>query len=238
MQLDRILQSQGFGTRKECRSLVRHGRCVIGGETIEDPFQEFAEAGLEFEIDGEPWRYREKAYVLLHKPADTECSRSPRGYPGVLSLLPQPLFERGLQSVGRLDVDTTGLLLLTDDGTFIHQVTSPKRKVNKIYRVTVKHEINDEMLGQLREGVVLHDAPEAVAAIAAVPVDSHVFDLTISEGRYHQVKRMVAAAGNRVEALCRIAVGGLILPADMAAGEWKWLEEEDLQQLWRGVEAG
>ncbi|RTL51344.1 MAG: 16S rRNA pseudouridine(516) synthase [Rhodocyclaceae bacterium] len=232
MQLERILQSQGFGTRKECRALIRQGRCAVNAEIIDDPFAELAPAGLAFAIDGEPWRYREKAYVLLHKPADTECSRSPRGYPGVLSLLPRPLYERGMQSVGRLDVDTTGLLLLTDDGAFIHAVTSPKRKVNKVYRVTAKHPMTPAMLQQLVDGVVLNDAPDPVAGIAAVPVSDTVFDLTIREGRYHQVKRMVAAAGNRVESLCRIAVGGLTLPTDMAPGGWRWLEEEDLKTLW------
>ncbi len=234
MQLERILQSQGFGTRKECRAMIRHGHCAIGGEIVEDPFCELDPAGLEFSLDGEPWRFREKAYAMLHKPMDTECSRSPRGYPGVLSLLPHPCFERGMQSVGRLDVDTTGLLLLTDDGNFIHAVTSPKRKVNKIYRVTAKHPMTAEMLQALVDGVVLNDAPEPVAGIAATPISDTVFDLTIREGRYHQVKRMVAAVGNRVESLCRIAVGGLELPADLAPGEWKWLEADDLEKVWRG----
>jgi len=232
MQFERILQSQGFGTRKECRAMIRNGHCSIGGEVVDDPFVELSLDGLEFTLNGEPWRYREKAYVMLHKPVDTECSRSPRGYPGVLSLLPHALYERGLQSVGRLDVDTTGLLLLTDDGAFIHAVTSPKRKVNKIYRVTAKHPMTAEMLQQLVDGVVLNDAPEPVAGIAAIPVSDTVFDLTIREGRYHQVKRMVAAVGNRVESLCRIAVGGLTLPEDMPVGAWRWLEEEDLKILW------
>ena len=232
MQLERILQSQGFGTRKECRALIRHERCTVNGEAVDDPFAEFDIVDLAFTIDGEPWRYREKSYVLLHKPADTECSRSPRGYPGVLSLLPRPLYERGMQSVGRLDVDTTGLLLLTDDGAFIHAVTSPKRKVNKVYRVTAKHPMTPAMLQHLVDGVVLNDSPDLVAGIAAVPVSETVFDLTIREGRYHQVKRMVAAVGNRVEGLCRIAVGGLTLPTDMPEGGWRWLEQADLDILW------
>ncbi|MCK9284112.1 MAG: 16S rRNA pseudouridine(516) synthase [Rhodocyclaceae bacterium] len=238
MQLERLLQSQGFGTRKECRALIRHGRCTVAGEAVEDPFAEIVAAGLEFAVDGVPWRYREKAYVLLYKPADTECSRSPRGYPGVLALLPPPLYARGMQSVGRLDVDTTGLLLLTDDGAFIHAVTSPKRKVHKIYRVTAKHPVTADMLKQLTDGVVLNDAPEPVAAIAAETIDECRFHLTISEGRYHQVKRMVAAAGNRIEALCRVAVGGLTLPETLQPGEWQWLEEADLRRLWNAAELG
>jgi 16S rRNA pseudouridine516 synthase len=235
MQLERILQSQGIGTRKECRALIQRGSCTVAGEVVDDPYAEFSAAGLEFVLDGEPWRYREQAYILLHKPVDTECSRSPRGYPGVLSLLPRPCYERGMQSVGRLDVDTSGLLLLTDDGAFIHAVTSPKRKVAKIYQVSAKHPVTDALLRQLTEGVLLHDSPDPVAAIAAIAVDQHTLHLTICEGRYHQVKRMVAAAGNRVEALCRIAIGGLTLPADSAPGDWRWLDEKDLDALWNGT---
>lgn len=232
MQLERILQSQGFGTRRECRALILNGHCAVSGQIVDDPASEFDPEGLEFSVDDAPWQYREKAYLMLHKPADTECSRSPRGYPGVLSLLPHPCFVRGMQSVGRLDVDTTGLLLLTDDGNFIHAVTSPKRKVAKVYQVTAKHPVSADLLEQLTQGVVLHDAPEPVAALAAKQVDEHVFHLTISEGRYHQVKRMVAAAGNRVDALCRVAVGGLHLPADFTPGDWRWLDEKDLDMLW------
>ena len=233
MQLERILQSQGLGTRKECRALIQQGRCVIDGAATDDPFAEVTPAGLEFSVDGSPWRYREKAYILLHKPVDTECSRSPRGYPGVLSLLPRPCYERGMQSVGRLDVDTSGLLLLTDDGAFIHAVTSPKRKVAKVYRVGVKHPYDEALLSQLTAGVLLHDAAEPVAALAARAVGPLTLDLTICEGRYHQVRRMVAAAGNRVETLCRIAIGGLTLDPASAPGDWRWLQPADLQTLWQ-----
>lgn len=214
--------------------MIRHGRLAIAGETVDDPFAEIDPAGLVFTVDGAQWRYREKAYLMLNKPTDTECSRSPRGYPGVLSLLPRPCYERGMQSVGRLDVDTTGLLLLTDDGAFIHAVTSPRRKVNKVYRVTAKHPMTDAMLQQLVDGVVLNDSPDPVAGIATAPVSETVFDLTIREGRYHQVKRMVAAVGNRVESLDRIAVGGLTLPPDLPVAGWRWLEQADLDILWGG----
>lgn len=232
MQIERLLQSQGFGTRKSCRSLIRQGRCAVDGRIVDDPFAEVAAQDCEFTVDGEFWRYREKAYVLLHKPADMECSRSPQHHPSVFSLLPEPLAERGLQPVGRLDADTTGLLLLSDDGAFIHEVTSPRRKVAKVYRVRAKHAVTAEMLERLRGGVVLNDAPEPVAALAAEAEDETTFLLTIGEGRYHQVKRMVAAAGNRVEALSRIAVGGLTLPADLPPGAWRWLESADLDRLW------
>ena len=231
MQLERLLQTQGFGTRRECRALVRVGAVAVSGAACDDPFAEFDPSGLEFTLDGTAWRYREKAYLLLHKPAGIECSRSPRHHPSVLSLLPAPLARRGVQPVGRLDEDTTGLLLLSDDGAFIHALTSPRRKVAKVYEATLKHPVEDGLISVLSAGVVLHDDPTPVAARMCERLSERVLWLAIDEGRYHQVKRMVAAAGNRVETLRRIRIGGLDLPADLPEGGWCWLEPADLHQL-------
>ena len=231
MQLDRLLQSQGFGSRKECRQLVRNGWLTINGETVEDPFREVEAAGFTYEVDGEPWEYREKAYLMLNKPVGYECSREPMHNKSIFALLPDHLVGRGVQPVGRLDSDTTGLLLLSDDGQFIHALTSPKRKVPKTYRVTLKHAADGAFVQKLRDSVWLNDESEATAAAGAELVEPTTLLLTITEGKYHQVKRMVAAAGNRVEALCRVALGGLALPADLAEGEWRWLNEAELEQL-------
>ena len=233
MQLERILQSQGFGSRKQCRALIRHGAVGIGDEICEDPFLELDPQGLEFTVDGEPWQYREHAYLMLNKPQGYECSRAPKHHPSIFSLLPDPLIGREVQTVGRLDEDTTGLLLLTDDGQFIHQLISPKHKVPKVYAVTTKHPVDEDQLKMLRRGVQLHDEPKPIAAAACEQLEENLIHLTLLEGKYHQVKRMVAAAGNRVEALSRIAIGGLTLPDDMEEGEWRWLEAADLEQLWR-----
>lgn len=232
MQLERLLQSQGFGSRKACRDLIRHGRVRVAGQPVEDPFAEFDPAGLRFSVDGQDWTWREHATVMLHKPAGYECSRSPRHHPGVLSLLPAPLASRGAQSVGRLDEDTTGLLLLTDDGDLLHRLISPKSKLPKVYRVTAKHPVDDAQIAALLAGVRLRDEPGPLAAVACERLDGNVIRLTLTEGKYHQVKRMLAAAGNRVEALTRVAVGGLALPTDLAEGQWRWLEAADLERLW------
>ncbi len=231
MQLERVLQSQGFGSRKECRALVRAGRVALESAPCRDPFVEVTPEGLEFRVDGEPWLYREQAYILLHKPPGYECSRSPRDHPGVLSLLPVPLAVRGVQPVGRLDEDTTGLLLLSDDGDFIHRLTSPRRKVVKVYEAVTKHPVDEEQLAALRNGVVLRDAPEAVAASDCERVAERLLRIGVTEGRYHQVKRMVAAAGNRVESLRRVSIGGLELPGDLPEGGWRWLEKAELERL-------
>jgi 16S rRNA pseudouridine516 synthase len=128
--------------------------------------------------------------------------------------------------VGRLDEDTTGLLLLTDDGQFLHRYTSPKKNIAKVYRATVRHPLTEEQLEALRKGVMLHDDPEPVAAQSAVARDPHTLELTLTGGKYHQVKRMVAAAGNRVEALHRERMGAFALPTDMAPGGWRYVEAE------------
>jgi 16S rRNA pseudouridine516 synthase len=223
MNLIKLLQSQGFGTRRECRGLVVSGRVKVAGEVLKDPDTEFDPHGLAFSVDGEEWQYREKAYVMLHKPAGYECSQKPKHYPSVLSLLPIQLRNRGLQTVGRLDEDTTGLLLLTDDGRFLHIYTSPKKNIAKTYKATVKHPLSEAQLNALRAGVVLHDDPEPVVAQSAVARDEHTLELTLTGGKYHQVKRMVAAAGNRVEALHRERMGAYTLPLDLAPGEWRYV---------------
>jgi 16S rRNA pseudouridine516 synthase len=152
----------------------------------------------------------------------------PRHHPSVMSLLPLPLRVRGLQPVGRLDEDTTGLLLLTDDGALIHRLTSPKHKVPKVYEVTARHPVDARQLQALRDGVVLDDDPAPARALDARTEGDHRLLLTLAEGRYHQVKRMVAAVGNRCDALHRSRFGALVLPTDLPAGQWRWCEPGDI----------
>jgi len=224
MRIAQILFSQGFGTRRACAGLVAARAVRVGGQLIEDSQAEFATDGLVFEVDGRAWPFHEKALILLHKPAGYECSQKPRHHPSVLSLLPPPLRARGVQPVGRLDEDTTGLLLLTDDGRLIHQLTSPKHHVPKVYAVTTRHPVTDEQLARLCSGVVLEDEPMPASAAAAVRTGGYTLDLTLTEGRYHQVKRMLAAVGNRCQALHRSRFGGLVIPDDLKPGQWCWAD--------------
>lgn len=231
MKLYRALQSQGFGTRKICIARVRAGEVAVNGVACDNPETEVDPCGLELTLDGVAWRYRDKAYVLMHKPAGYECSHHPSHHPGVFALLPPPLLQRGAQCVGRLDQDTTGLLLFSDDGQFIHRMTSPKKGVAKVYRVVCADPVSEAMLDALRIGVQLNDEPTPIAALACEAVDGHTLRLTLAEGKYHQVKRMIAAAGNRVEKLHREAVGAYVLPATLQPGSWCWLEADDLKRL-------
>lgn len=197
MKLYRVLQSQGFGSRKACRLRIHKGEMMVDGVMCDDPDAEFDTADLAFTVDGETRRYRERAYVLLHKPAGYECSHRPSHHPSVFALLPQPLIERGAQCVGRLDQDTTGLLLFSDDGQFIHRMISPKKGVAKAYRATCAEPLTEEMPGALRTGVQLNDEPEPIAALACAALAARTLRLVLAEGKYHQVRRMIAAAGNQ-----------------------------------------
>ena len=231
MQLERLLQKHGFGTRKGCRGLIRDERVAVNGEICDDPFADIPTDNLVFSVDGVDWPYAEFASLMLNKPAGYECSRKPQHHPSVLELLPRPLRERDVQPIGRLDEDTTGLLLITDDGQLNHQLSSARRKVPKIYLATTKHPLDQAQIDQLLTGVLLNDEPEPIAAAGAEIVGDHLLRLTVTEGKYHQVKRMVAAVGNRVEALHREAVGQLSLPDDLPPGEWRWLTPADLEKL-------
>ncbi|MBL8419383.1 MAG: pseudouridine synthase [Dechloromonas sp.] len=231
MQLERILQKHGFGTRKECRTLCWNGQVAVNGQPCEQPFADIDSVGLVLTVDGVDWPYAEFATLMLHKPAGYECSRKPLHHPGVLSLLPLPLRQRGVQPIGRLDEDTTGLLLITDDGQLNHLVSSARRRVPKVYLVTTRHAVDRVQMERLVGGVLLNDEPEPVAAAACEIVGARELRLTLTSGKYHQVKRMVAAAGNRVEALHREAVGGLSLPDDLKPGQWRWLAVVDLEGL-------
>jgi 16S rRNA pseudouridine516 synthase len=245
MQLQDILYSQGFGTRRVCAGLIQQGFVQVyptadAGEPVvcTEAAMEFEAPGLRFRVQGVDWAWHERAYLMLHKPAGTECSQKPSTWPSIYTLLPAPLRQRpqkgsvpGVQAVGRLDQDTTGLLLLTDDGKFIHRMSSPRHHVAKVYEVTLKHAVDEAQMRKLLAGVVLDDDPKPVRAAACEAPDTHHLRLTLTEGKYHQVKRMVAAVGNRVEALHRSRIGGLQLPADLAPGQWCWLGPAELALL-------
>ena len=232
LTLDRILQSQGFGTRKWCGGLVADGEVSIAGQTITDSRVAIETGGLVFRIFGESWAYREHIYIALNKPADFECSRKASHHPGVLTILPEQFARRDVQPVGRLDHDTTGLLLMSDDGPFIHAQSSPRRHIPKVYAATTHDPVTPELVAKLLSGVKLHDEPAPLAAVTCRMVDSHRIEIVLEQGKYHQVKRMLAAAGNHCVALRRTQIGGLKLDTlGLAEGEWCYLDDTQLALL-------
>ncbi len=232
LSLDKILQSQGFGSRKACRELAASGAVSIGGEEQTDWSRCFDTDGLRFAIDGEDYEFALKLYIALNKPAGYECSRKPSHHPSVLSLLPERFLNRDVQPVGRLDHDTTGLLLLSDDGSFIHAQSSPKKHLPKLYEATLERPCDDGLVTALLEGVQLIDEPAPIKAFSCERGGEKSLSICIDQGKYHQVKRMIAAAGNHCAALRRSAIGGLRLDAlGLAEGEFKLLGERELELL-------
>lgn len=234
-----LLHDQGYGTRRECADLVRSGRVEIAHGTPpalawkveKEPALELERVGLHFRIGGLVLPYLDPVHLVLHKPANHECSHNAGHYPSVFSLVPEPWVRRGLQAVGRLDADTTGLLLLSDSGAFNHFFTSPRRHVPKTYRVEAKHPIAQDQVDRLTAGVVLKDEKEPTRPAVVRLQGEKTCELTLEEGRYHQVKRMFAAVGNRVEGIHRVAIGGLRLEDSLAVGTWKALDAADLSLL-------
>jgi 16S rRNA pseudouridine516 synthase len=208
----------------------------VNGVLAQDPDERISTDALVLNVEGKDWEFHEKAYIAFNKPPNYECSHKTAHHPSVYSLLPAPFVERGLQCIGRLDYDTTGLLLISDDGQFIHKMTTPKKNIGKVYEITTPEPITQSQIDHLMNGVVLDDDPKPCYATACKQLSEHVLAMTIVEGRYHQVKRMMAAVGNHVAKLHRAEIGAYVMPADLAEGQWRWLDAEDLKCLSQSVE--
>ena len=230
LTLDRLLASIGFGSRKESRALVRMGLVELDGKVLDDPFMEFAERPANIMVNGEEVPTVEKLYVMLHKPVDVECSHNPRDHQSVYSLLPDRFTAMGIQSVGRLDADSEGLLLLSNQGDFIHRVESPKKGCLKRYRVTLARPFTAEQETELLGGVMLKGERREVVA-RAIEREENAVVVSIGEGLCHQVRRMFAAVGNHVETLERISIGPLQLDMTLGRGGWRFLSDAEIASL-------
>ena len=237
ISLEKILFSQGFGTRRYCSDLVFADLVKVNGVLAQDPQERIASEGLVLNVQGQDWEFHEKAYIAFNKPSNYECSHKTTHHPSVYSLLPAPFVERGVQCVGRLDFDTTGLLLISDDGQFIHKMTTPKKNIGKVYQIITPEAITQSQIDHLLNGVVLDDDPKPCFATACKQLSENTLAMTIVEGRYHQVKRMMAAVGNHVAKLHRVEIGAYVMPTDLAEGQWRWLYPEDLKQLSQSIGA-
>ncbi len=233
-----VLVSQGLGSKRECLSALLHGEVQLGyagtgGITwtvTEDPEAIPVLEGLHLRCGMWELPHFERLYIALHKPAGMECSRAPTSHASVLDFFSAPFLKRGLQTVGRLDADATGLLLLTDDGDFNHIVTSPRRKLPKTYRIGLRHDLSPEQQKSLEDGVVLKDDPRPTLPAQIKRLSDREVEITITEGRYHQVKRMLGAVGNRVDSIHRISIGGVSL-GDLEAEKWRNLSNEEVEPL-------
>lgn len=229
VRLDRLVGHAGGLTRSQAQRVVRGGRVAVEGMTVQDPAAKVRE-GARVTLDGAPLRPCRPRYLVLHKPAGCVCATRDAWHPTVLDLLP-PTQRDGLHVVGRLDLEVTGLVLLTDDGAWSHRVTAPRRKCPKTYLAHLASPIGDEALDVLRRGVWLHGETRATAPAQVERLGPSRIRITVTEGRYHQVKRMFAAVGNRVTMLHRERVGGVALDAALAPGAWRALTEDEVAGL-------
>jgi 16S rRNA pseudouridine516 synthase len=234
-----IVFSQGFGTRRECRDLLRYQQVFIAWPgSPERPLrwdEQVNPFGATLRIGTLSLPWLAELRIALHKPAGYECSHKPSHHPSIFKLFPPPFLRRGLQAAGRLDADTTGLLLLSTDGIWLHELTSPRHRIPKVYRVTHDLDLTESAADALRQGVLIFsdegrsDAMERTLPAEVDRVDARVTRLTITEGKYHQVKRMFAALGLKVTALHRERIGDYVLPEDLPSGHWRPLTENSVE---------
>lgn len=229
MRLDYFLAHSTGMSRKVVKQWIRQGRVSVDG-THQCKANQPVLAEQRICVDGAVVELQGERYWMLHKPAGVVCSTADAEHRTVLDLLPVEA-RSGVHPVGRLDRDTTGLVLLTSDGGWSHAVTSPKRVCGKRYRVTCADTVSDEDLAALRAGVLLRGEEKPTLPATAQRLSDTELLLTIHEGRYHQVKRMLAARGNRVVALHREQVGEIVLDAALAAGEYRALTSQEVDSV-------
>jgi 16S rRNA pseudouridine516 synthase len=236
MKLLKTIANLGYGSRKQVTQLFREGRITdAAGEVL---YADDRAAHADVRLDGEPLDPAPGLALMLHKPVGVTCSTKDPGRI-VYDLLPPRVRMRSplLSSVGRLDRDTSGLLLLTDDGALLHRIVSPKSKLAKAYEATLAQDLRGDEAALFASGTLLLESEKTPLAPATLEVvDPRHARLVLTEGRYHQVRRMFAAVGNRVEALHRSRIGGLTL-GDLAPGQWRALDDADLQRLFDGGDA-
>lgn len=227
-RLDKRLSAAGYA-RKEAGAYIREGRVTVDGVVVTAPERRVEETAV-VTVDGTPLRTG-FCYLMLHKPAGVVTATQDTRERTVLDLLPEELRRRGLFPVGRLDKDVTGLVLLTNDGPLGHRLTSPRHHVDKVYEVTVAGDFTQDDRAALAAGLVLGDGLKCLPAELALTGRSNVALLTLREGKFHQVKRMMACLGKPVTALKRLSMGGLRLDESLAPGEWRELTGEERARL-------
>lgn len=232
LRLDKFLADQGLASRKELREIVRSGRVRVNGSAVQNADQKVDPEVDQICFDGRSLSASSERTLMLYKPLGVVSATEDRNEKTVLDLLPPEYRRMGLSPVGRLDKDTSGLLLLSNDGDFIHRVISPKSAVEKCYCATVEGEPNEEDVKAFREGLPLRDGTKCLPAQLELLGDGRCL-VRVTEGKYHQVRRMLASRGHPVKELKRLSIGDLILNEDLGPGGWKELGQEDLCRVFR-----
>jgi 16S rRNA pseudouridine516 synthase len=229
MRLDKILAHHGYGSRKQVKALIRSGVVRVNDRVVTQ--EEFhVDMALDaIGIQGETLKLEVAQFFLLNKPKGTICERGAALYPSVLDLIAEPLLPN-TNPVGRLDVDTEGLLLLTSDGHLNHRLCSPKHHVVKGYRVSLARPLEPKWLEKIESGLTLDDGEICLPA-KIVKVDERIYDLWITEGKYHQIKRMMGTCGNDVVYLYRFSYGPLVDDGSLKPGEYRRLTPDEIKAI-------
>lgn len=229
MRLDKYICQATSLTRSEAKKAINRGKLTCNGEEIRSGSYKLAEGETVF-LEGKALSLRGPRYIMLNKPQGFICSNIDEQLPSIMNLIdvekPEQLFI-----AGRLDADTTGLTLITDDGQWSHKVTSPRKKCAKRYRVTLAEPLPDNAIEQFKEGIQLKSENQPCLPATLIAISELAVLLTISEGKYHQVKRMFAAIGNHVESLHREQIGDIKLDSQLGAGEWRYLTAEEVNSI-------
>lgn len=229
MRLDKYICESTTLTRSQAKKVISQGRVKSAGKTVRSCAYKTSE-GEVISFDDNIISIRGLRYIMINKPADFICSNVDEQLPSLFNLIDADKKEQ-LFIAGRLDADTTGLALITDDGKWSHKVTSPRNKCKKRYRVTLDAVITPEAIKQLEVGVQLHSEPQPCLPAEIEVISETEVRLTISEGKYHQVKRMFAAIGNLVVELHREQIGEIELDAELEFGEWRYLTEAEVKSI-------
>lgn len=232
-RVDKILSNYGFGTRREIKQLVKNGEVKVDGEVISDSGMHVDPKKSQIEISGQKLNYRQYIYIMMNKPTGVISATFDNRHETVIDILPEEYKCFELFPVGRLDIDTEGLLLITNDGQLAHELLSPKKHVPKRYFAFIEGEVTEDDVKKFEEGIILEDGYKALPAelyILDRDVNSSV-DVVIYEGKFHQVKRMFEAVGKKVRFLKRVTMGNLVLDKELAPGECRELTQEELSNL-------
>ena len=230
MRLDKAVALTGL-TRSEARRAIAAGRVQVDGQVARDAGMPVDPARVR--LDGAEPVPAGEAYIMVHKPAGVLTATEDRRLPTVVDLLPEPLRRRGLGPVGRLDRDVTGLVLLTTDGQLAHRLISPRRKAEKQYRAVCEGRLSETDVAAFADGLALSDftAKPAQLVILQAGEERSVADVILTEGKFHQVKRMFAAVGHPLVSLSRLRIGTLALDPELAPGEWRELRGDEIEAL-------
>lgn len=231
MRIDKLLSDMGLATRSEARAACKSGHILVDGKAVRDSSLHVDPEKQSITFRGREISYRKYTYVMLNKPEGYVSATEDSKLPVVTELLDEELQRMELFPVGRLDRDTTGLMILTNNGPLAHRVLSPKHHVPKVYRFTAAEPMADGVEEQFRDGVTLADGYECKSAIIELDDDRMGGFITLTEGKYHQIKRMVASTHNRVVTLERITFGGIQLDDSLARGESRLLTAEEIAFL-------